>query len=913
MELFDQDQVRQALDTLFVAGDLYEVRVIKGSYRRDGQEATYAGFFTNPDDVLRELARFVAWFGCYVVINPISDRIWDGRTLEPRVPNVMARLLTGAGAGNAHIDRRRWLYIDLDPLSIENGSYNPDLSRTDAEKAAALALAGVVRDDLSAHGWPEPILADSGNGYHLVYRVDLPADTPIVARLLQAAGNAHDTESVKVDRSVFNAARLVKLYGTLACKGNNRPDRPWRSSAILEEPRAPEVVTEAQIAAYANAVLPPEPAPAPPREGIRAGDGFDPVALLVERSGCELGAPKVRADGSTVYELKECLCERSTKRKMVLTVSETGAPGLSCRHDTCKFNSHGKPGDHWKMWRSENDPSYTTELRHVPTTVENIAAAANFAASHANDRVDVSAVFGGFAPESDGPAPAARPARKPDGRVRIATNLDMHEICESTIRALAASPNFYFGEFQPVRVSGGMLSPLSGGALDYVIVKTCAVVRPYRDKETGLPVDNPDVFPIRVRGMIEAMDSDTADAYGVKQIRQVKSVPFFMQSGDLATEPGYHAEARTYLTKESPRLQLDPEPDPAACMAWFRQLFRDFPFKSESDFVNYIGAMLAPMVRQMIRGPYPLVMVSGNAPGVGKSKLSNAIRIVYGLGSHGGALPTDEEALSKMMAGILIKKVDVWVFDDVMHTIQSETLNKIATSEKYSVRLLSTHNVPDIDIDTMFVVSGNDVILDKNAVRRFLTVRLHWDRQDKPQDRTDHADKDIMGTIKRLQPEILSRLAQMVSSWVRAGKPQPEALPVMGSFERFCAVIGAIMAFAGETQWLANMREAREAAADNQDWAEFLAAWSADQQLGMFTSGKCRPVELWDFAKKNGLLGSILSFGNESSQQTRLGRELARVAESGQELYGYRIERERKNGVSVYSAHKEHQPIDWMN
>ncbi len=33
-----------------------------------------------------------------------------------------------------------------------------------------------VRDHLRGQGWPEPVVGDSGNGAHLLYRADLPND-----------------------------------------------------------------------------------------------------------------------------------------------------------------------------------------------------------------------------------------------------------------------------------------------------------------------------------------------------------------------------------------------------------------------------------------------------------------------------------------------------------------------------------------------------------------------------------------------------------------------------------------------------------------------------------------------------------------------------------------------------------------
>ena len=134
-------------------------------------------------------------------------------------------------ASDADVTRRRWILLDFDPKRIAN------VSSTDEEKARAFALLIIVRRFLDAAGWPEPIVADSGNGWHLLYRVDLPADDGgIVERILKVLAKRFDTEAVTVDTSVFNAGRICKLYGSVSKKGDHTPQRPWRRSKIVSIP-----------------------------------------------------------------------------------------------------------------------------------------------------------------------------------------------------------------------------------------------------------------------------------------------------------------------------------------------------------------------------------------------------------------------------------------------------------------------------------------------------------------------------------------------------------------------------------------------------------------------------------------------------------------------------------------------------
>lgn len=114
--------------------------------------------------------------------------------------------------------RRRWLLIDLDPTRPAQ------TSATDAQLEAARDKAICIYKHLEGLGWPAPVVVKSGNGYHLLFAIDLPKDddsNSLLKAVLQALGDLFDDAQTKVDRSVFNAARICKLYGTVANKGDD--------------------------------------------------------------------------------------------------------------------------------------------------------------------------------------------------------------------------------------------------------------------------------------------------------------------------------------------------------------------------------------------------------------------------------------------------------------------------------------------------------------------------------------------------------------------------------------------------------------------------------------------------------------------------------------------------------------------
>jgi replicative DNA helicase len=280
--------VRQVADWLrvFVApGQVTELRaldVVTPSYRRPH---TVSGYFDS--DHLEEMARHALGLsgdakGVYFTFNPLKHDLLSRRC--NRVDD----------AADATSDNdvlvRRWLFIDFDPHRVSG------VSASDEEKARAWAKAEQVRAYLGGLGWPAPVVGDSGNGYHLLYRIDLPADDGgLVQRALHALGDQFDDGFVHVDRGVHNPARITKLYGTLARKGDSTPQRPHRWSGVVQVPGPLEAVPLDKLAALAA----PAPAPAEgPRAAPQAGGPHPPGAVESKALAfLETLPPAVAGDG----------------------------------------------------------------------------------------------------------------------------------------------------------------------------------------------------------------------------------------------------------------------------------------------------------------------------------------------------------------------------------------------------------------------------------------------------------------------------------------------------------------------------------------------------------------------------------------------------------------------------------------
>lgn len=213
------------LSLFYQKDDVFEVRVLDAA--RPGYKYPHieCGYFDyeHIEDVHAHLSELTDYMGVYITINPVNP------ALLARASNRLVRAKKGATTSDADILCRRWLFIDIDAVRPSG------ISATDAEKALAYNKLVEVKDGLASMGFSEPVVVDSGNGYYLMYRIDLAADSELVSGCLHALSVCSD-DKVHIDTSVSNAARICRLPGTWNRKGDNLPDRPHRLSELLEVP-----------------------------------------------------------------------------------------------------------------------------------------------------------------------------------------------------------------------------------------------------------------------------------------------------------------------------------------------------------------------------------------------------------------------------------------------------------------------------------------------------------------------------------------------------------------------------------------------------------------------------------------------------------------------------------------------------
>jgi hypothetical protein len=323
------NEALRAIGTLFEPGDVIEIRALDVGRTKSRSGNTHAGYFNFENrDAIASAIREVdgSAEGVYVVFNRLNP------DLLARSDNHL-KIRPKHTTGDADIIEWRWLFIDADAIRPSG------ISATDAEHEAALQRARAIREFLAERGWPEPIHGDSGNGGHLLYRLphlDLEHAADLVKSCLKALSARFSDPVVEVDESTANAARMCKLYGTLARKGDSTSERPHRRSWLLEVPeRIESVALDALEELASEAVVAPPPTRAVKREGATHG-GFDIDQWLAQCGLDIIKGPEVYGAGRK-WTLRTCSFNAEHVKPVVIELA-SGALVYRCLHKSCAGN-----------------------------------------------------------------------------------------------------------------------------------------------------------------------------------------------------------------------------------------------------------------------------------------------------------------------------------------------------------------------------------------------------------------------------------------------------------------------------------------------------------------------------------------------------------------------------------------------
>lgn len=345
---FDRgSEILRALHLISSPGRVVEVRIITN----DGIGSGYFDNFEKLADQVCILDDNPQIRGIYITINEVNPAL-----LARRANRIIIRLSKkDATTADKDIIRRHWLPIDIDPVRPSG------VSSSDEEHQYAMNKAQEISAYLQSVGWPEPIIADSGNGAHLLCKIDLPNDeaaTDLVKNCLTALSARFSDDICTIDTANYNAARIWKLYGTRTRKGDNTPPRSHRVASLTEEPASLQLTGCDHLTTLAS-LYPTETGTRPSGKTTSKNLISDnPVDLATWLSRYNIGYTRKPYGDGTLFILDQCPFSDAHQDGAYAIQFKSGAIFAGCHHNSC-----GGGIQRWKDLKQKYEGTPYTEDR----------------------------------------------------------------------------------------------------------------------------------------------------------------------------------------------------------------------------------------------------------------------------------------------------------------------------------------------------------------------------------------------------------------------------------------------------------------------------------------------------------------------------------------------------------------------
>ena len=669
-----------------------------------------------------EAAKWVASFdnakAVYTVLNPFDPS-----------------RIQGSGADDSAVIRRRWILIDVDPTRPA------DTNATDEELQAAVAIGGRIKAFLTAQGWPLPIEALSGNGIHLLYLIDLPNDDTsrqLIERLLTYLAATFDTSAAHVDRSVYNASRITKLYGTWTRKGPETPERHQRLSALTYIPD-PLTPVPAALIAQVSALIPT--AKKPKKASART--------LLYDMSRVLKRVEVFRTwmKGSDTYYQIRCPWQHEHTDNIeggtILTVSASGAPGFKCQHSHCKDRN-------WQTLR--------THLGIVTEAKRQIEGAI--------------IVEGGKLTEIVNQA-----------EVALLKHTTIYQRGGVLTRAITLDKEISNDKDVRREVGSTMLIAVRDSWLTEQMGRAAPWVRFEKRLDDYIPIDPPAQYARTLRERAE---------WRFPLLRGVITAPTLSADGKIIEQPGYDAHSGLLLDFQPHLFQPVPEHPTIDQAREAIQLLlhplREFPFVDEAAKSVALSGMLTALIRLSLRTS-PLHSYDAPTAGTGKSLLAEMVGLLA-TGSRPPAMSQGktEEEDEKRLSTVLFAGDPVIHIDNCERPISGDFLCSMLTQEIVQARILGLSERRILPSTALVLASGNNLIFAGDTSRRSVVCRL--DAQvERPDTRT--FDFDCHAEVLAARSVLVPAGLTVLLAYHQAGRP--EKLTPMGSFTDWEWIRGALV------------------------------------------------------------------------------------------------------------------------
>lgn len=322
-----------------------------------------------------------------------------------------------------------------------------------------------------------------------------------------------------------------------------------------------------------------------------------------------------------------------------------------------------------------------------------------------------------------------------------------------------------------------------------------------------------------------------ASVWQFPALEAIVETPILRADGTIHEEPGYDPETRLYY-RPAPGFYMDAVPDhPSSdqlnnAVSLIDEAVGEFPYADRASAANTLAYLLSPVVRQAIDGCAPLAVIDKPQAGTGGSLLAEvAGEIGSGRSAEMLGAPRDEEEWRKQITSKLSEGATMITIDNVDGALWAPSLARALTARTWTDRVLGRTGTITVKQRATWAATGNNIMLRGDLPRRCYWIRLDA-KQARPWQRQQFKHPALLSWVRANRGRLVHALLTIARSWYTAGCPKDETLPRLGSFESWTATIGGMVSHAGFSEFLGNLEELYEKAAEGEaEWEAFLEAW----------------------------------------------------------------------------------------
>jgi hypothetical protein len=289
----------------------------------------------------------------------------------------------------------------------------------------------------------------------------------------------------------------------------------------------------------------------------------------------------------------------------------------------------------------------------------------------------------------------------------------------------------------------------------------------------------------------------------VKHLEGVIEAPTMTHDGRFITEAGYDQSSCLLYrpNAEYPPLPTNPtHKDARESAKVLLALISEFPFVQQHHRAVWLACLLTILTRHAIPGPTPCFLFDANAPGTGKSLLTDLIAIIaLGRPMARVSWPDNDQEVAKVILALAIAGDVVCLWDNIGHNaaLGSPSFDAALTSTVYKGRILGYSEMSgELPFATVFIATGNNVSLaEGDTPRRTLISRMEC-KEENPEERSGFKITDIKNHAEKNRGELVIHALTILKAFHQAGLPLLNSLPAFGSYEAWSRLIRGAVIFA---------------------------------------------------------------------------------------------------------------------